>query len=51
MAVLEATTLQNGYKTIQQLDAILEQHSLLSLDELFFHSEFGIVRQIGMYIL
>jgi hypothetical protein len=51
MAVLEATTLQNGYKTIQQLDAILEQHSLLSLDELFSHSEFGIVRQIGMYIL
>ncbi len=49
--VLEHCTLTNGYKTIQQLDEILEQNNAPALDELFAHSSFSEIRAMGLYLL
>lgn len=49
--VLQSCTLDEGYKTIKQLDELLEKSSLLTLDELFSYSEFRVVREMGLFIL
>jgi len=49
--VLAHCSLKNGYKTIQQLDALLEAQKLAPLDKLFAHEHFSEIRNMGLYLL
>ncbi|OJV51923.1 MAG: radical SAM protein [Bacteroidetes bacterium 43-16] len=49
--VLQHCSLQNGYKSIQQLDEILEAQQAPPLDVLFGHAYFGDIQAMGLYLL
>ena len=49
--VLSHCSLKNGYKTIQQLDELLEAQKLAPLDKLFSYEYFGEIRNMGLYLL
>lgn len=49
--LLQHCSIEKGYKTIAELDSILEAAQLSSLDELFSNEEFAQLSDIGLYFL
>lgn len=49
--IIETCNLENGYKTIQQLDEMIEARNLVSLDELLSFTDLNDIRAMGLYLL